>query len=138
MLDGLEIGVHVAPDALHPPSYDFFDPNCPPPLGPGRAGTRQSVVTFVQPGSLQTPHISQHSEQSARSGEGPVNVVVVYGGSAETEPLMQALGPDVIIVPDPTGVIADRFNIGTWPTTVTIEPGGMVSAVEVGVLGLVQ
>ena len=138
MRDGLEIGVHVAPDALHPPSYDFFDPNCPPPLGPGRAGTRQSVVTFVQPGSLQTPHISQHSERSARSGEGPVNVVVVYGGSAETEPLMQALGPDVIIVPDPTGVIADRFNIGTWPTTVTIEPGGMVSAVEVGVLGLVQ
>ena len=62
----------------------------------------------------------------------------MYGGSAETEPLMQALGPDVIIVPDPTGVVADRFNIGTWPTTVTIEPGGMVSAVEVGVLGLVQ
>jgi hypothetical protein len=66
--------------------------------------------------------------------EAPVRVVVVYGGSAEADPLNQALGSDVIVVSDPTGVVADRFNIMTWPTTVTIEPGGMVSAVDVGVL----
>ena len=59
--------------------------------------------------------------------------VVVDGADArEVEALKNELGVDFIAIPDPAGRISGRLGVGTWPTTVTLDHMGTVSAIDVG------
>jgi hypothetical protein len=35
-------------------------------------------------------------------------------------------------LPDPNGAIADRLGIQLWPTTLSLDKSGVVSAIELG------
>jgi len=58
---------------------------------------------------------------------------VVDGATAdEAERLVSGLGDDVVAVPDPAGAIAGRFGVRYWPTTLSVNELGVVTAHQVG------
>ena len=131
----LEVGQLVTGGALSPGFLDEVESHCPPiPLR--RRGVTNSVVVFVQSGSVSST--AQLRNLSGRYGQqdkqGAVLVVVVDGADArETEALMNKSGVDVVVISDPTGAITDRFGVGIWPTTMTIDHVGRISAIEMGI-----
>ncbi len=135
----VEIGAAISAVALHPGFGDLADlaePRCPPmPLG--RFGAGETVVTFVQKRSGATAmHLRKLAAQYGQQEDErePGVVVVVDGGDArESETLKNELGLDFTAIGDPEGKITDRFGIDVWPTTITLDPSGIVSEVEVGV-----
>lgn len=131
----LAAGARVTAAALRPGVLELIASRCPPPPV-GRFGVKRSVVTFVHKDSgASEAHLRALFDQYGQRGdEGPVVVAVVDGaGAREAEALKHRLGIDFITVPDPTGSITDRFGIATWPTTLTLDRGGTVEAIEVGV-----
>ena len=131
----LDIGTQLGTEALHPaPAYPYFESDCPSvPLG--RLATRETLVTFIQPGSASSEaRMRQLSSRYAQREDGPALVVVVTGADArQAEALKNELGLDIIVLPDPNRTISNRFGIGVWPTAMTIDRAGVVSAVETGV-----
>ncbi|MBA4097189.1 MAG: hypothetical protein C0484_10540 [Rhodospirillum sp.] len=133
--DYINVGYGVSAAALTPGFADILDSavsHCPPvPLG--RLG-KDTVITFVQ----------QHSDASIYSArslmgrygqqEGAPHVVVVVDGAdpREAERWQHQLGLDFTVLPDPKGTITNRFRIGVWPTTITVNADSIVSDVRVG------
>ena len=94
-------------------------------------------MTFVQKRSGATAmHLRRLAAQYGQQEDerAPAVVVVVDGADArESETLKNELGLDFTAIADPEGKITDRFGIDVWPTTITLDPSGIVSEVEVGV-----
>ncbi|MBA3356626.1 MAG: hypothetical protein H0U18_11970 [Pyrinomonadaceae bacterium] len=132
-----EIGRQISSTALHPGFFELVESPCPPPPF-GRLGGSESIVAFVQKDSASS-HAQLRaltSKYEQREGEpGPVVVVVVDGADErEAEALKNQLGFDFVTLPDPVGTITDRFGIGIWPTTITLDRVGTISGLETGVM----
>jgi hypothetical protein len=97
---------------------------------------KRTVVTFVQKDSSASAiHLRRLAGRYGQEeGEQSSNVVVVIdrANPRETESLKNELGLDFVMLPDPTGKITDRFRVGVWPTTIKLDPRGVVSDVEIG------
>jgi len=136
----LEIGAAIAATALHPGIGDLADlaePRCPPiPLG---RFSPKTVVTFVQKrsGATATQLGKLAAEYGLQEGERGAGVVVVVDGAdpREAEALKNELGVEFVVVADPSGTLNDRFGVDVWPTTITLDPNGIVSDVELGITG---
>lgn len=130
---GMTVGETIAVDALYT-EFVEAETNCPPfPMG--RAALTPTVVAFVQRGSeASDAALRRPSAQYARRAEeGPEVVIVVDGvDERETERMKNELGFDFTTLADQNGQIADQLGVRVWPTTITVDPGGVVSAVEVG------
>ena len=95
---------------------------------------KDTVITFVQQQSDASIYnvrslMGRHGQQ-----EGAPHVVVVVDGAdpRETERWQHQLGLDFTVLPDPKGTITNRFRIGVWPTTITVNADSIVSDVRVG------
>ena len=127
------MGSVVVGAALHPGFRDLIeaeDPPCPPiPLEHLGVETK---VTFVQHGSsASVAHLRALAGQDGPD-DAAVVVVVDAADARAAESLKHALGLDVVAIPDPAGKITDRFGVDVWPTTITLDRQGVVSAVDVG------
>ena len=102
----------------------------------GRLGLGGAKVAFVQKesaASLAELRQLVAATDRAEDQPGPVVVAVFDGASTrEVAALKAELGIEFIAVPDPSGKLADRFGVGVWPTTLTLDRVGTVSAVEPG------
>ncbi|NJM92275.1 MAG: hypothetical protein HC861_06270 [Rhodospirillaceae bacterium] len=133
--DYINVGYGISAAALTPGFADILDSavtRCPPvPLG--RLG-KDTVITFVQ--QYSEASISHSRSLMAQYGqqEGGPHVVVVVDGAdpRETERWQHQLGLDFTVLPDPKGTITNRFRIGVWPTTITVNADSIVSDVRVG------
>jgi hypothetical protein len=104
---------------------------CPPvPVGRLAVG---SVVGFVRRGAGGAEHVARLRE-AAHAAPGDLFAALVVDGSdpEEVAALRDQAGPDVAVMPDPAGALARSFGVRVWPTTVTLEPGGIVAAVRTG------
>ena len=127
-------GSLVVGTALHPGFSDLIeaeDPPCPPiPLEHLGVETK---LTFVQHGSsASATHLRALAGQPGQE-DATVVVVVDAADARAAESLKNALGLDVLAIPDPAGKITDRFGVDVWPTTITLDRQGVVAAVEIGV-----
>ena len=131
---GLAVGTKVI-IGLDPSYFDFLQSKCPPFLL-SRGVTSNSVLTFVQRNASSShAHLRQlYADYGQHGDKAPLIVVVVDRADAnQAESLKNELGIDFVTIPDPAGLIADRLGVGTWPTTVTVDDGGIVSAIATGV-----
>ena len=93
-----------------------------------------TVITFVQQYSeASISHARSLMAQYGQQEGGPQVVVVVDGADPrEAERWQHQLGLDFTVLPDPKGTITNRFRIGVWPTTITVNADSIVSDVRVG------
>ncbi len=130
---GLDLGSRVSPGALysHFPGVEEFA--CPPP--PVGRGIGSLVVTFAQSDSeASRAQVEQLRREQAESGEEDEGafLAVVIDGPGEAAAIEAEQGDGYATIPDPVGVIARRFEVRHWPTTVRVDERGIVTAVEVG------
>jgi hypothetical protein len=107
-------------------------PACPaPPVGVRGVET---VVMFAQKNALlvdgELPALSnQPSDDETRR----FRAIVVDGLEIrDVDAIRPRLPNDVVIIPDASGLIAQRFGIRMWPTTVRVSPQGIVADVFTG------
>ncbi len=105
---------------------------CPPPPV-GRLGKR-SVITFVRPRSAAARQaLTRVRTELAPDPDETFVAVVVHGEFADATDVQAAgLHPDALPIADPQGVIAQRFGIRVWPTTVLVDEEGAVVRVLTG------
>jgi hypothetical protein len=133
---GTTVGAQLTATALYPGLADVLedlDSECPPiPLG--RLGVGAAVVSFVQKGSMASEaQLRKLSSQYGQRKDAPIVIVVVDGADAhETERMKNALGFDFITLPDHRSAVTNRFGVRIWPTTITVDNAGIISAVEIG------
>jgi hypothetical protein len=133
----VSVGMQLAATSIYPSYADVvaeLEPRCPPmPLD--RFGSLGTIVMFAQSRSL-TSHAQLRelaSRASQSGGNSPVIIAIVDAvNDDEAERLREELGIEFTPVPDPGGVIAGRFGIRVWPTTVSINSLGVVSGIEIG------
>ena len=130
----IDVGYGISAGALNIGDLiDSIESPCPPiPLG--RLGV-DTVVTFVQGRSeASTSHLRRLAGQLGQEGRsGPAVVAVVDRASLrEVQALKHQLGLDFSVLPDPKGILTDRFRVNVWPTTITVNNDGIVSDVQVG------
>jgi hypothetical protein len=104
---------------------------CPPPP----VGVRgiESVVVFAQKNALLSDASSPVPRQQRNGDVHRFRAVVVDGlEMREADVIRSRLPDDVVVIPDAHGRIAQRFGIRMWPTTVTVDPQGIVSDVITG------
>jgi hypothetical protein len=123
---GLDLGARVPPTFLDPSFGGIYVRPCPPP--PLGSLGLVAKVAFVQ----QTSDATRATfEALGPPGEDGMLIVVADGADEEyAAALRQELGEDVVTIPDPAGVVADRFGIRHWPTTVTLDSRGIVTSRE--------
>lgn len=129
----VQVGSVVTGVVLQPEFIDLIeaeDSPCPPiPLEHWGVETR---VTFVQNGSgASAAHLRSLADDHGQENAAVV-VVVDRADARAVESLKSALGLDFLVIPDPAGKITDRFGVDVWPTTITLDRQGIVSAVDVG------
>lgn len=112
---------------------DSVESRCPPiPLG--RLGV-DTIITFVQKGSeASIRHLRRLAGQVGQQGRAAPTVVAVvdYASMREVQALKDQLGLDFTLLPDTKGILADRFRINVWPTTITVNSDNIASDVQVG------
>jgi hypothetical protein len=133
ILPGIAVGEVVSSKALDPGLFDLDEDTHCPPVHLGRAAAGGSVVVFAHANSESSLAHVQDVARRYDAEHSPELLVVIEGADAAgAEAVQRRLGLDVAALPDPEGRITERFGIGTWPTTVTLDPIGSVAAVEVG------
>lgn len=106
-------------------------PSCPPPPFAER-GMGTSIVSFVRSRSAASEAAAQRLQRvRSQYEQAPLAVFVVDGLDQSAD--FAAAAPGSVTIPDPEGVIAARFGIRAWPTTIVVDADGAVAAVEVGV-----
>jgi hypothetical protein len=138
----VDLGTSVGALALHPgyaeisDILDMEESPCPP-MPMGRRGVGETVVVFVQGHAASSAAhlkrlVAQHDPKEDE--ETATMVVAVFDGASqrEAESLKNELGLDLVAIADPKGTITDRFRVGVWPTTITLDRHGTVSDVAVG------
>jgi hypothetical protein len=133
---GTTVGLQVVATALYPgilDTLDDFASECPP-ITLGTLGVGEAVVAFVQRDSMAShAQLRTLAARYSQRERGPAVVVVVDGaGAHETERMKHELGIDFATIPDPQGTIANRFAVRVWPTTITLDHAGFISAVDIG------
>jgi hypothetical protein len=136
---GIKVGTAVIATVLYPGYADLIDElqesTCPPVLL-GR-GIGSTVLTFVQKHSVASAiHLRELAGRyGQQEGKRAAAVVFVVDGvnQDEAESFKNNHGLDFVAVADPTGKITDRFAVGIWPTTLTLNSAGVVSEVQLGV-----
>jgi hypothetical protein len=128
---GLDLGVRVPPVFLDPSLAGVFVRPCPPP--PVGSLGKAVKIAFVQQGSEASGLVL--SDAAGSEPEGGTLLVVVADGADEEQAaaLRREVGGEALSIPDPAGVIAERFGIRYWPTTVTLDGHGAVIDVTQGV-----
>jgi hypothetical protein len=126
---GIERGSRVSAGALNPYFGHVTEPHCPPiPLG---RGVGSVIVAFAQRDSVTSKLlVEQIRREHAASGDAADFVAVVVDGAG-----VDAIPEEerVVVIADSIGVIADRFDVHHWPTTVRINDRGVVTDVQHGV-----
>jgi hypothetical protein len=98
----------------------------PPPLGSLGLVTK---VAFVQ----QRSDASGATLGQLGSRGDELLVVVLDGSDEEAAAAVQAeLGGNAVAIPDPEGVVAARFGVQYWPTTVALDERAVVTGVSLG------
>jgi hypothetical protein len=113
--------------------YLDFDAPCPPPPI-GRLGIDAQVV-FAQKGSAASQAAIRRALRARGDDqEGRPVLAVVYDRTGVQEPgdVHGTEEDGVVTLPDPDGRIATVLGIRTWPTTVSIDEHGIVTAVDIG------
>ena len=137
--EGIEKGSVISATALHPGYADLIDTieNPCPPIPLGRLGVKETVVAFVQKHSdASVAHLRKlAARQEEADAERSSVIVAVFDGAdqEEAESLKRRLGLDLLVVADPEGRINDRFGVGVWPTTITLDRGGVVADIQLGI-----
>ena len=122
------IDVTIPPWSLHPGDQG----SCPPPPV-GRLDVR-SVITFTQPNSDSSRRAVQWvGRDLASDGSDVYTAVVVDAPFADESDVRAAgLGPSSVVIADGDGVVARRFGIRRWPTTLVLDGEGAVVSVLAG------
>ena len=105
---------------------------CPaPPVG---VRGIESVVVFAQKNALLSEGMSPVVGGHQSDDDTPRFRAIVVDGleMREADAIRPRLPDDVVVIPDAHGLIAQRFGIRMWPTTVTVNPQGIVSDVFTG------
>ncbi len=130
---GLDPGSRVSPAALDPHFPGIEEIACPPP--PVGRGIGSLVVTFAQSDSeasrAEVDRLRREQAESGEEDEGAF-LAVVIDGPGEAAAIEAEQGDGYAAIPDPVGVIARRFEVRHWPTTVRVNERGIVTAAEVG------
>lgn len=126
----IAIGARLSQDAFRV-QWPIHQAHCPPPPFSRTGRAAGSIVVFVRVGSAASQaHLrtlkAQYSHENA-----PQLAIVVDGADA---PTAARFGKETgfTALPDPNGVIADRLGIRLWPTTLSLDKSGVVSAIELG------
>ncbi len=131
----VSLGLGVSAKALHPGYADLLE-RSPCPLIPlGRLDVRQTVLGFAVAGSASsTGKLQQLNALLDRTGEAPPFVLAVATGSnaAQAQRLQDELCLRFPVLPDESGFITRNFGIGLWPTSVTLDQSGIVTAIDEG------
>ena len=123
-------GINPAIVAL--PVGPYVDPNCPPPPVRGRGPAHRAVVFAMAGSASSDTRLSQLA--SARHDEEATIVAVVRGATREDAQAFAArFGKGVVGIPDPDGSIAEAAGIRCWPTSLTVDELGVVTAIDVGI-----
>ena len=125
-------GDFISPVMLRPDALTVVEDPCPP--SPFEAvGHPGASLTFVhiRAGSSKNALDAIHRRNDALGNSAPPAVVVV-DGSAEAAKSLAKAHPDIVVLPDPEGIIARRFGIRVWPTSMILDSDGSVAAVTQG------
>jgi hypothetical protein len=124
---GPGLGIRIKPSWLDPSRWGLFVRPCPPPpLGSLGLVTK---VAFVQ----QRSDASGATLGQLGSRGDELLVVVLDGSDEEAAAAVQAeLGGNAVAIPDPEGVVAARFGVQYWPTTVALDERAVVTGVSLG------
>lgn len=100
-----------------------------------RLGGNEIILLFVQPWSTpslaQLRHLQRVHERLDRRGA--VVVAVVSGDTYDdVERLVREQQLTYLVSLDPHGAIASRYGVRAWPTMITIDQFGLVSASQAG------
>lgn len=131
----LEAGRVLDTHALRFPLADDDSADEPrsPPLTLSRGATGDTILVFIHPRASMSIR-NLRSVAARRKSEADRVVAIVEGvGAKEIETWRRDQGIDFVAVPDPEGRLGRRFGVDTWPTTITVSAGGMVSDVAVGI-----
>lgn len=83
-----------------------------------------TLVVFAHPDEPSSAEqVEALLERQSQPGADAPHVAVVLNGAREAAPDLSA-GVDVI--PDPVGELADSLDVEFWPTTVLLDPNGVV------------
>jgi hypothetical protein len=104
---------------------------CPPPPV-GVPGIKTKVVFAQKQALLSDGMLASIEERHAETDTAArVTAVVIDGAEMrELDAFRSRLPEHVVLIPDTHGVIAERFGIRSWPTAVSINPQGFVTAVS--------
>ena len=72
------------------------------------------------------------SERREDDGAGHVVLLVDEASADDAQALQEQLGPRFSVVPDPDGALAAAVGVGFWPTTLTVDSAGNVTAWKLG------
>jgi hypothetical protein len=103
---------------------------CPPPPF-GRLGI-EAGVTFVSKNSMSSEAAIRKLSAEGESSESARAVVFDGTTAEEIDELRASLPPGVMAIPDPDGNIARRFGVRTWPSSISINERGLVTAFRSG------
>ncbi len=132
----VRLGLGVSASALHPGFPELYERGNCPPIPLGRLGVRKTVVGFAIAGSASS--VGKLRELNAlvrKTGEEdpPFVVAVVSGVNAEEAgQLQKELDLGFPLLPDESGTITRNFGINLWPTSVTLDPSGIVTGIDEG------
>jgi hypothetical protein len=120
------------------PIVTFYDDDCPPPPVGGRGPGHHSVVFTMAGSAASDMRLAQITGERGAEGDGGAVVAIVHGAKTrdEAEGYASKFGEDVVAIPDPDGKISESAGVRYWPTSVTVDEVGLVTAVDVGVDGL--
>jgi len=105
---------------------------CPPPPF-GRLGVNTSATFVSVKSASSAAAIRKLTAKSGSAGAAMFTAVVVDGAtSQQVEAMRGTLPDDVMAIPDPDGVISRRFGVRVWPSTVSINESGLITAFESG------
>jgi hypothetical protein len=129
---GLNPGTRLRPGVLDPRLPNELVESPCPPVPIGRLGKVESVITFVQKDSVASEgHLRRLGDQANAAREGGFFAVVVDGVTRGDDSIGES-HEDFLAIPDPNGVVARRFGVCVWPTTVTVNEFGIVTGYEMG------
>lgn len=133
----VDVGQQVISTTFNPGWFSENEAHCPPlPLG-SRSGVGGAVVAFVHGRSAASIAELRRiaSENARRQDQSAALVVAVVDGAdaGEVEALKAEIGVDFVALSDAAGTITQRFGVEVWPTTMTLDDSGAVSAINAGV-----
>ena len=114
------------------PVLPYRDPTCPPPPVRGRGPAHRALV-FAMAGSTSSDTRLQQLASAREDEEAPIAVVVRGATREDAQAFAARFGKGVVGIPDPDGSIAEAAGVRYWPTSLTVDELGVVTAIDVGI-----